>query len=110
MILVFLFMGLLFLRTKYAHKIEHVDVRDLKELMEPYSGYNPEAYVEYINNIQMMVDSIDNEFVARHFLRLAEKNIDDISFNADFRQDEIYELKNHIVSESNSLILRYLNN
>jgi len=110
MILLFLIMGLLFLRTTYAHQLEHVNVRDLKELIEPYSGYNPDAYIEYINNIQMMADSIDNELVARDFLSRAAKNIDDISFNADFQQDEIYELKNHIVSESNSLILRYLNN
>jgi len=109
-IAIVLIIALLGLRQNYAQELKHIDVTDLKELMTPYSGYNQGAYVEYINNIQLMANSIENEYVAREFLANAERNIDDISFNADFRQDEIYYIKKHIVAEANSLILIYLNN
>lgn len=109
-LVIVLIMLVLFLRNHYSHQLKHVDVTDLKEIMEPYSGYNPDAYVSYVNNIQMMANSIDQYSVGKQFLSYALVNIDDISFNADFEQDEIYEIKKHVEHESNSLLLRYLNN
>lgn len=109
-LVIVLVMLVLFTRNYFSHQLKHIDVTDLKMVMEPYSGYNPDAYVSYVNNIQMMANSIEHIGVAQDFLSKALINIDDISFNADFEQDEIYEIKKHVEAESTSLMLRYLNN
>lgn len=109
-LVIVLIMLVLFTRNYFSHQLKHIDVTDLKTIMEPYSGYNPDAYVSYVNNIQMMANSIENINVAQEFLSKALINIDDISFNADFEQDDIYEIRKHVEAESISLMLRYLNN
>ncbi len=89
------------LPVKYSEDVEY-----LKLLMKPYSGFNSLAYVDYVNNIDLFGSTLVHPGIASTYLENALEDIKNISFNADFHQDEIEKIYNQVNKDGRELILR----
>jgi hypothetical protein len=68
-------------------------VRELKLKFKKYSGVNPDLYISYINNLDLMAQHIDDGDTAAMYLYKAIENIEDLALYIP-----AYELSNDITS------------
>jgi len=94
--------GMLY-KLRHEHKIDEID---FQTIMLPYSGFNKDAYLDYVNNIRLMTENVKHTDNSKIFLDKALENMKEISFFADFHQDEIDKHIMYVRSKGNDFILK----
>jgi len=90
---------------------ENQQLEDLKMEIHKYSGLNPESYQSFVNNIDLMQSTLQNENVeiATNYLYSAIENIQDLSLyltgSTTEVTDSILDLSRQVGIESEKMIM-----
>ncbi len=85
----FIFYFILIKLTVHSEEVNSETIRDFKLKLYPYSGFNEEAYIKFVNNIDLFGKNIREVDISSSFLYTAIDNAHDLLFysNYDFTDD-----------------------
>lgn len=97
MSLIIIVLAIFFMLLIYSPKIKTQRrsqiLEDLKLKVHEYSGLNPESYLEFENNLELMETNLENvdPEMAEHYLQKAIENIEDLSLYSTGSNTEIID-------------------